>query len=285
MEKDWPRVEPNGVDERSARHMQTNLKKSLVAFEEYERKAIRSGQAHNLKWLAQRRLDLEDEFQNSIKKFESLNKAFQPKVEFMINKVKVALLREDPIMSGKVDKPKIMEGENPVASGKANKSSATKDLISLNLEEAVPENVQESPKDSNGSSQSQRMKSMHEAENRMQLEIEELDQDNNKLLERKYLKSNQRCEAEKARIADEMSSGLENLGADTSLKRVYKPYAGRMDSWVQSSIINLNARNEKQASGVSGFREVRSEVNGSSQDPGNATKNFSHIPEDNNFKN
>jgi hypothetical protein len=68
-------------------------------------------------------------------------------------------------------------------------------------------------------------------------------------LERKYLKSKQRCEAEKARIVDEISSGLENLGADTSLKRVYKSYAGKMDSWVQLSITNLNVRKEKQASG------------------------------------
>jgi predicted Mrr-cat superfamily restriction endonuclease len=147
MERDWPGVEPNGVDERSAHHMQTNLKRSLAAFEEYERKAIKSGQAHDLKWLAQRQLDLEDEFQNSINKFESLNKAFQPKVELMINKVKVVFLREDPIMSGKVDKPKTMEGENPVASGKTNNPSATRDLISLNLEEAVSENVQESRKE------------------------------------------------------------------------------------------------------------------------------------------
>jgi uncharacterized membrane protein (DUF106 family) len=66
MERDWPRVEPNGVDERSACGMQTNLKRSLAAFEEYKRKAKKSGQAHDLKWLAQRRLDLEDEFQNSI---------------------------------------------------------------------------------------------------------------------------------------------------------------------------------------------------------------------------
>jgi hypothetical protein len=227
-------------------------------------------------------------------------------------------------MSGKVDKPRTIEGENPMASGKTNKPSATKDLISLNLEEAIPESVQESPKetfqnltsldlnffetpsekqkgaeklhygdgfqssDSNVSSQSQRMKSMHEAENRMQLEIEELDHerlDNNKFLDRKYLKSKQRCEAEKARIADEISSGLENLGADTSLKRVYKPYAGRMDSWVQSSITNLNVRKEKQASGVSGFWEVRSEVDGSGQDLGNATKNFPPIPENNIFEN
>jgi hypothetical protein len=129
---------------------------------------------------------------------------------------------------------------------------------------------------------------MHEAENRMQLEIEALDQerlDNNKLLERKYLKSKQRCEVEKARTADKMSSGLEYLGADTSPKMVYKPYAGRMDSWVQSSITNLNVRNENQAAGVSVFWEVRSEVNGSGQDPGNATKNFPRIPEDNTFKN
>jgi Holliday junction resolvasome RuvABC DNA-binding subunit len=66
MERDWPRVEPNGVNERLAHRMQTNLKRSLAAFKEYERKAIKSGQANDLKWLAQRRLDLEDEFQNSI---------------------------------------------------------------------------------------------------------------------------------------------------------------------------------------------------------------------------
>jgi hypothetical protein len=138
MERDWPRVEPNVVDEKSARLMQTNLKRSLAAFEEYERKAIRSSQAHNLKWLAPRRLDLEDEFQNSINRFESFNKAFQPKVEFMINKVKVALLRKDPIVSGKIDKARTMEGKNPVASGKFDKASAMKDLISLDLEETVP---------------------------------------------------------------------------------------------------------------------------------------------------
>jgi hypothetical protein len=92
MDRDWPQVEPNGVDERSARRMQTNLKRSLAAFEEYERKAQKLGLKHDLKWLAQRRLDLIDEFQNSINKSESLNKVFQPKVEFMINKVKVVLI-------------------------------------------------------------------------------------------------------------------------------------------------------------------------------------------------
>jgi hypothetical protein len=143
MERNWPRVEPNGVDERSARRMETNLKRSLAAFEEYEKKARKSGQGYNLKWLTQRRLDLEDEFQNSVNKFESLNKAFQPKVEIMINKVKFALLKKDPIAPGKIDKARAMEGKNPVAS------------------------------DSNGSSQSQRIKSMHEAENKMQLELEE----------------------------------------------------------------------------------------------------------------
>jgi hypothetical protein len=314
MERDWPKVEPNGVDERSARRMQTNLKRSLAPFKEYERKAKKSGLDHDLKWLAQTCLDLEDEFQNSINKFRSLNKVFQPNVEFMINKVKVALCREDPIMSGKVDKPRTMEGKDPVVLvPSASKPSATKDLISLNTEEAIPESVQESQNetfqnltgldlnffetpsgrqrgaeklhygdgfrssDSNVSSQSQRMKSIHEAENRMQLEIEELDQDDqeldhNKMLERKYLKSKQKYEAEKAKIADEISSGLEDLGADTSLKRVYKPYAGRMDSWVQSSITSLK---EKQASGVSGFWEVRSEVEGSGQVPKTATKTFS----------
>jgi hypothetical protein len=223
---------------------------------------------------------------------------------------------------GKIDKARAMEGKNPVASGKADKARAMKDLISLddNAKETIPENVQESPKenlknltsldldffetpsenkkgagnlhydsmvpssDSNGSSQSQRIKSMHEAENKMQLELEELDQErleNNKLLDRKYLRSKQRCEVEKARIADEMSSGLENLDADTSPKRVHKPYAGRMDSWVQSSITNLNI----QTSRVSDYWEVRSEVKGSGQDLENATKNFPRIPQDNTFEN
>jgi hypothetical protein len=208
-------------------------------------------------------LDLEDEFQNSINKFESLNKAFQPKVEFMINKVKFALLRKDPIVSGKIDKAKTMEGKNPVASGKVDKATEMKDLINLDSREAVPENVQESPKenfqnltsldynffetlserkkaaeklqyhngvpssDSNGSSQSQRMKSIHEAEKKMQLELDELDQErylllqqqatSNNMLERKYLRSKQKCEVEKARIA-----GLGNLDADMGLNRVNK---------------------------------------------------------------
>jgi hypothetical protein len=74
------------VDERSTHRMETNLKRSLAAFEEYEKKAKKSGLAHDLKWLAQRRLDLEDEFQHSVNKFESLNKAFQPKVKIMIKK-------------------------------------------------------------------------------------------------------------------------------------------------------------------------------------------------------
>jgi hypothetical protein len=81
MDRDWPQVRPNGVNERSARRMQTSLKRSLAAFEEYERKAKKSGLEHDLKWLAQSRLDLEDDFQNSINKFESLNKVFQPKVD------------------------------------------------------------------------------------------------------------------------------------------------------------------------------------------------------------
>jgi hypothetical protein len=131
-----------------------------------------------------------------------------------------------------------------------------------------------------GSNQSQRIKSMPEAENKMQLESEDLDKErleNNKLLDRKYLKSKQKCKVEKARIADEMSSDLENLNADTSPKRVYQPYAGRMDSWVQSSITNLNI----QTSRVSDYWEVRSEVKGSGQD----LENFPRIPQDDTFEN
>jgi hypothetical protein len=129
---------------------------------------------------------------------------------------------------------------------------------------------------------------MYEAENKLQLELEELDKqrfEHNKLLYRKYLKSKQKCEVEKARIADEMASGIENLNADTSPKQVYQPYAGRMNSWVQSSITNLNIRNEKQTSRVLDFWEVRSEVKESGQDLENVTKIFPQIPQDTMFEN
>jgi hypothetical protein len=152
MNKDWPSVGPNGVDKRLAKHMETNLKRSLSAFEEYKKKAKKSGLAHDQKWLAQRQLDLEDKFQHSLDKFEGLNKAFQPKVRIMMNKVKFALLEVDPIASGKVNKARVMEGTNPVASGKADKARAMEDLISLEekTKEMIPENmqyVQESPKE------------------------------------------------------------------------------------------------------------------------------------------
>jgi hypothetical protein len=66
--------------------------------------------------------------------------------------------------------------------------------------------------------------------------------------------------------------------SNTIPKQSFQPYAGRMSSWVQSSITNLNKRKEKQNSRISDFREVRSEVKESDQGLEKVLKSFPWIP-------
>jgi hypothetical protein len=82
---------PNKVDARSARRIETNLKKGLASFLEYHKKALKSGQEHDQKWLARVKLDLENELQHAIARIENLVKNFQKKVGSIIRKVKKCL--------------------------------------------------------------------------------------------------------------------------------------------------------------------------------------------------